>query len=39
MGGLLFKVIVVLALWFCVIQPFLFGSYNRVMALYWWMQP
>ena len=38
-GGLFWKVIVILFLWFCVLQPLIFGTYNQVQATYWWMRP
>jgi hypothetical protein len=33
------RIIVVLILFFCVVQPFLMGTYNQVRAFYWWMRP
>jgi hypothetical protein len=39
MWGLLIKIGLVIFLFYCVLWPMVFGSYNHIRAYYWWMKP
>ena len=35
----LWRIALLLILWFFFLQPMMFGAYNRLLAFYWWMRP
>lgn len=38
-GLTLGRVVLFLILWFFVLSPLIFGTYNRLVGYYWWMRP